>query len=267
MYLFKKVVSRIFFPVPFGLALLWIGWVLLWMPHKRRVATIALTAGLGFLTMLSIYPFSHVLLEPLESQYPPLDQSVLTGFLQLNEANDKPPWIVVLSGGAVSAPMFPLTSQLSRATLVRLVEGIRLYLQVPGSRLLFSGNPIETSLMADLAIQLGVPKEAITVESRSRDTKDLARHVRAIVQDDRCILVTEASHMPRAMALFVKQGLAPIPAPTAHRILPGVQDSVWAYFPNAASLQKAERAFYEYLGLMWGFMRGQLTLFSREVRQ
>ena len=48
-------------------------------------------------------------------------------------------WIVVLSGDTLSNPALPITARASGATLSRLVEGIRLHRQVPGSRLVLSG--------------------------------------------------------------------------------------------------------------------------------
>ena len=72
------------------------------------------------------------------------------------------------------------------------------------------------------------------------------------------ILVTTASHMPRSMALFKKRDMQPIPAPIDHsmkrrqRINPGV------FFPNSAKIRNAEEVFYEYLGLAWAKLRGQM---------
>ena len=42
--------------------------------------------------------------------------------------------------------------------------------------------------------------------------------VKEIVGKDKFILVTSASHMLRAMALFRKQGMEPIPAPTDYMV-------------------------------------------------
>jgi hypothetical protein len=54
----------------------------------------------------------------------------------------------------------------------------------------------------------------IILRSLSKDTKDQAIHIRKILDNNSFILVTSASHMPRSIVLFRKQGLQPIPAPT-----------------------------------------------------
>ena len=63
--------------------------------------------------------------------------------------------------------------------------------------------------------------------------------------------------MPRSMAMFKKAGTHPIAAPTDFQ-------AVWEplmvtdFFPQASALMNTERAFYEYLGLLWGWVRGYL---------
>ena len=133
-----------------------------------------------------------------------------------------------------------------------------MYKQIPHVKLLISGSELETRLMRQFVLTMGVPEEDVIVESESRDTKDQALFVEKIVGKEALVLVTEASHMPRSMALFHKQGLFPIAAPVGHLISPGGKAGLWGFIPNSGSLQIAERAFYEYLGLAWGVLRGQI---------
>ena len=112
--------------------------------------------------------------------------------------------------------------------------------------------------MHQFVLTMGVPEEEVVVKTGLRDTKEQAIVAAEIVGKEALVLVTEASHMPRAMALFHKQGLFPLAAPVGHSILPDEKTEFWAFFPNSGSLQIAERAFYEYLGLAWGALRGQL---------
>jgi len=112
--------------------------------------------------------------------------------------------------------------------------------------------------MADLALLLGVNKENIILEDASKDTKDQAILIKGILGNDKFVLVTSASHMPRSMALFRKQGMDPIPAPTEHLVKERKNISPGMFFPGASNLRKVERAFHEYLGFLWGKMRGQI---------
>ncbi len=257
MFLFKKIFSRMFFPVPLSLELMWVGLLLMWIRPQRQVGKWMMISGVLLITLLSFHPISRALLTPLESQYPPLlIGSQVEGQALAQSQHVK--WIVVLSGGAIEAPNFPLVSQLSSATLLRLIEGVALYRQVPGVKLLLSGSRLEADLMYQFARSFGVPEEDLVTESKGRDTKDQARFVADIVNQDALVLVTEASHMPRSMALFHKWGLSPIAAPVGHRVSPNPQYRWWSLFPSAWSLYMAQRAFYEYLGLAWAALRGQI---------
>jgi uncharacterized SAM-binding protein YcdF (DUF218 family) len=73
-------------------------------------------------------------------------------------------WIVVLGGGHTSDPKLPITSQISGNSLVRLVEGIRIYNGLPRSKLILSGgSPFEkisnAQVLADVAVAIGVKRQ------------------------------------------------------------------------------------------------------------
>ena len=172
-------------------------------------------------------------------------------------------WIVVLGGGLASDPRLPANSQISAATLARLVEGVRLYKTLPGSKLLLSGgrvfNPVpEAEPMARVAVLLGVKPQDIRLESDSLDTAQQAKDIAKMIGQGKLILVTSAAHMPRALALFKKQGLEPIPAPTNYQALESQQLCPGDFLPRADSLEKETSAVHEYLGLAWAWLRGEV---------
>ncbi len=105
--------------------------------------------------------------------------------------------------------------------------------------------------MAEVALALGVKGENLVLEEVSKDTSDQARLVRDFVREDLFILVTSASHMPRAMALFRRQGLHPVPAPTDYQIKNSQEIRPTRFYPTANGLMKSQRAFYEYSVLFW----------------
>ena len=74
---------------------------------------------------------------------------------------------------------------------------------------------------------------------------------------DSFYLVTSACHMPRSMAMFKKMGTRPIAAPADFQAVWGTQRGI-DFFPKADALSDSERAFHEYLGLLWGWWRGLL---------
>jgi len=111
--------------------------------------------------------------------------------------------------------------------------------------------------MAKVAESLGISPEEIVLESKSRDTEDEARIIKSMVGNDPFLLVTSASHMPRAMALFKKLEMNPIADPTDHLAKRSLQITPDDIYPGARGLRKAERAVYEYLGLTWEKFRGK----------
>ena len=80
--------------------------------------------------------------------------------------------------------------------------------------------------------------------------------IEPIVGQDRFLLVTSASHMPRSMALFEKRGMQPIAAPADHQVLKTHGFAPDMLFPGADGIHAAERAVWEYLGLVWAKIRG-----------
>ena len=121
------------------------------------------------------------------------------------------------------------------------------------------GDPVPNAkIMADVAEAIGVNKQDLVLESLSKDTKDEARLIQKIVGKDQFILVTSASHMPRSVALFKKHGMHPIPAPTDYFVKKRQRVSPGIFFPSAGDLYKTERAFHEYLGMVWAKLRGQI---------
>ncbi|MFH1123973.1 MAG: envelope biogenesis factor ElyC [Pseudomonadota bacterium] len=252
--MFKKIVGPFLLPVSVGLEVMLLGLFFIWFTRRERTGKVLVTIGTALFGLLSYSQVSSILLRPLEYQYPPV----------LNSANlDDVKWVVVLGGGHTSDPKVPVTSQIEEGTLARLVEGIRLHKMAPGSNLIFSGgagfDPVPNGkIMADVALVLGVDESDIVLENESKDTKDEARIIREMVGSDKFVLVTSASHMPRSMALFRKQGMEPIPAPTGHWVKErqgGVSPGM--FFPGSEGLRKAERAVYEYLGLIWAKVTGQ----------
>ena len=143
------------------------------------------------------------------------------------------------------------------------MEGIRIQKKFSESKLVLSGGRVfdsvsNANVMADVASILGINESNMILESESKDTKDEAVLIQKIVGDNKFILVTTASHMPRSMALFKKLGMQPIPAPTDHAIKRRQRINPGVFFPNSGNIRNAEEVFYEYLGLAWAKLRGQM---------
>jgi uncharacterized SAM-binding protein YcdF (DUF218 family) len=253
MFLFKKIVSPLFLPLTLCLILLLAGLILLWFRKRERMGKVLVTFGVLLLALLSYDAVSSRIISPLECRYPPASLSDARGAR----------WIAVLGSGVRVEKGWPAAGQLSERSLARLAEGIRLHKLLSGCKLILSGGAVyqtvpEAELMAEAARDLGVDEKDILIESASRDTEEQARRIRGIVGRDKLVLVTSAVHMPRAMALFKKEQMTPVPAPAGVCVKNPPPLSPGDFYPGAETLWKSETAFHEYLGVVWAKMRGKL---------
>ena len=261
MFVMKKIVTPFFYPLSLCLGILILGLFCLWATRRQRLGKGLVTLGTALLLLLSTSFLSSGLLVPLESRYPALLHPETVSWGQLGATS--PRWIVVLGGGHVSDPRLPANSQISAAALGRVVEGVRLYKAIPGSKLLLSGgggfDPVpEAEVMAQIAVLLGVKPQDISLEKDSRDTPDQAEIIAQMIGRGNFILVTSAAHMPRSMALFKKRGMQPIPAPADFQVREAQGRQPARFFPKASSLLQAEIAVHEYLGLAWAYLWGAI---------
>jgi len=195
MFILKKIISAFLYPLPISLLISFLGLYLLWFTTKQRAGKILVSVGLVILTLFSYRVVADKLLRPLERQYDTFD---IKKSSVVPKTEDEPAikFVVVLGGGHTSDPDLPMISQIGRSSLVRLVEGIRIYRKYPGAKLLLSGSGV-AEVMARVARELGVPERDIILESKSKDTKDEAVLIKPIVDNKPFVLVTAASHIPR----------------------------------------------------------------------
>jgi uncharacterized SAM-binding protein YcdF (DUF218 family) len=180
--------------------------------RKLMVASLALLAICGF------SPLGKWLLYPLETRFPPWDA-----------ARGAPDGIVVLGG--------PIDADLSAAHGVavvsaaadRLIAAAALAHRYPDARIIYSGGSAnllsndakEADFAESLFESLGVSRERLTMERRSRNTEENAQFSRALAAPkagERWLLVTSAFHMPRSVGLFRKAGFAVEPYPVDWRV-------------------------------------------------
>ena len=189
--------------------IIWIRWQF-WSAFKRRLAFFFL-AFLIFVTNTSTLPrFLH---QYLEDQYPPIDLSLLDTKSKYN--------IIVLGGGQGYDDRLPATSLLEWVSLARLVEGIRIYKQLPNSRLITSGyssigRKPQAEVAKDAAIILGVPDSNVIAQGSPKNTMEEAEtYVSAFGSLIPVIVVTSAIHIPRAIEIFKRKGIKNIIAAPA----------------------------------------------------
>ncbi|MBX3748240.1 MAG: YdcF family protein [Verrucomicrobiae bacterium] len=120
--------------------------------------------------------------------------------------------------------------------------------------------------MAELLQAIGVPEEAILLETESANTREHAVNLAPILRErgfKRAILVTSALHMPRAVGVFKRYcpDLEWIPAPTDYRVVEQAEPLPWyrearAFVPSPGNLQLFSETAHEYLGMAYYRLRG-----------
>lgn len=164
-------------------------------------------------------------------------------------------FVVVLGGGHARGDA-PANDLLSSASLSRFMEGLRLYRMLSKAQLILSGGAYDTiqseaEHMAELASWCGVAPADIRLERDSINTAEQAVALQTMLKDAPFYLVTSASHMPRALALFQALHMNAIPAPTDFTYY--WQDERWekTVFPNAKNMVYLSIAWRELLGSTW----------------
>lgn len=262
MFLVKKIVPHLMLPLTVCLSVQLLGLTLLWFTRKRKHGVSLILIGMLTLGLLSYKPLPDALLGFLEYQNPALMADKVSK-VKRDKNGHSPKWIVVLGSGTYSDLSLPDNSRLSNGSLSRVIEALRVKRIFPDTRLIIAGGslfgrPPDSEVMAKVAFELGVARKDVILVTDAKDTREQARRVKSIIREEPLILVTSASHMPRALLLFKKLQMRPIPAPTDYSVRRKETISPGIFFPNAKALQKVEVALHEYLGIIWAKMRNQI---------
>jgi uncharacterized SAM-binding protein YcdF (DUF218 family) len=260
-----KFLKLLLYPFTWVVLLVTVVMVLAFLPISfARLRWIRLAAVSAFLVLfLLANPLvSRVLIAQLEQRAPRMETSRLTGTHFYA--------IVVLGGGALGKGSLRPTDQLQPWSMERTICGADLYRQGLAPRLLMAGGdasiygqgPIEAVEMKDLAVHLGVPQDAILLDTISRTTYENAVQAKRILGAVPILLVTSASHVPRAMGLFRKQGLEATPYPCGYlaRERSGSRWDVTPFdlIPQLDALQRSTTVIIELMGMMIYWALGKL---------
>ena len=203
-----------------------------------------MSLSLAIVYLTGITPVASNSNKILETQYPTLTQ-----------APQSTQTLLVLSGGSNSFTSSVPSHNLSPITLCRTLEGVRLARQLIHQNrtplLILSGGGRTGQSMQKTAIMLGIPPQDTQVAGSAKDTQSEAESVKQQLKGQTFMLVTSASHMPRAMHLFQRLHLHPIAAPTCFTYDTHNSISLLNWIPRASRIKWFNQAWHEYLGLTW----------------
>ncbi|MBP4041349.1 envelope biogenesis factor ElyC [Aeromonas sp. SrichE-2G] len=255
LFVLKKWLGQLLMPLPFSLSLLLLAIGLLWFTRFQKTGKLLATLSLVIVALMGMRPVSYELARGLEQTYPPFEVS----------QHPQIDAIVVLGNGHVSDPAVPMISWQNNISLARTLEGVRLAQAYPQAELIFSGavagDPLSNAKVnARMAETLGIPRPRMTLFENNKDTHDEAVSIARHLKGKRVALVSSATHLPRAMALYRGQGLDTVPAPTDYTAKQSqVPQPLYTYLPKGRYLMYSEAAIHEWIGVWWARLRGQVT--------
>lgn len=246
IYLVSKIFWAVLRPSVLPLLVSWSGLGLLWL--RRPIWGHRLVvAGLGFYALVLLFPLNTLALLPLEDRFPRPDEA------------SRVDGIVTLSGAIEPR----LSADRGIATLEdaaeRMTETVALALRYPRARVVFTGansdimegGPSEADWARPLFLSLGLAPERLTFERLSRNTFENALRTWELVRpapEEHWLLVTSASHMPRAIGVFRRIGWNVEAWPTAYRS--GHSLRSWMAPTMSERLGSLDAAVHEWLGLL-----------------
>lgn len=248
LFTLKKIVSAFFYPLQLA-GILWLVGMIVWIKRPHSKKGLALVAASGIWLLLVSSPLvSFIIVKPLEN--------MAGHYAEPAELARKGVEYIVVLGGDTRLGNLTPADRVANSSLVRVMEGIRLWKGVPGSRLVVSGGSESAEVMPSgeamslLAQQLGVPKNAIVLEDRSLDTEEEARLLKPLLANRKFALVTSALHMNRSLMHFRRTGLDPFPAPADFQVKK-LRYGVRSYIPSVDSLSRSQAGVHEYLGTLF----------------
>ena len=248
MLIFSKILSLLIHPLSLCLLLLLLA-LLLRLVGANAKANLLNVLATAWLYFCATAFGADMLSTPLEMAYPAFADE------ELPNADA----IVVLGGGITSESRFGIGGNFNQAA-DRLWRAADLYragkapiIVLSGGTTLEGGVP-EARLMAEKLGSIGLTSAAWIEESESRTTRENGQLTRALFEGsgvNHILLVTSASHMRRASAVFLAQGFAVTAVATDHEV-PKLKGPIPGWMPTYERLARSTRAIHEWVGY-WAY--------------
>lgn len=240
MLILNKILPIFVLPLGLSLLLLVIG------ASKRRWSFVG--AAFALLYVCSTPWMANRLESWLESKYPaiPIEQA---------ETADAIVMLGGVFGPQVAEGYLPNEGEGNE----RLEGAIQLWQHNKAPWIVFTGGrlpwentqELESAESTRVAVARGIPNDNIVVTPEVGNTVDEARAVARLMRErgwKRILLVTSASHMPRAAALFREASVDFVPFAVDYRADPKRKLTLLDFLPSAVKLQASENVIRELYG-------------------
>lgn len=188
--------------------------------------------------------------------------------LATNSGSAIVPAFIFVLGGGYEPGVIPDEDILSSESQRRVLHGVTLWRRYPDASLVFSGAmeykgmrepDRHAQLMAEVAVNRGVPASAVLLEPRSRNTREHpveALSLPGVTSATPIAVVTSGWHMRRAQREFCRyfQQVQTTPVPEVPRPV-GWQDII----PDAGTLGDNTTLLREWVGMLWYAILGAQT--------
>ncbi|NYT44759.1 YdcF family protein [Pollutimonas thiosulfatoxidans] len=250
---FSSFLTNLVIPLNLCITLLLIG-AILFMVRWRKTGFLVAATGLAWALFWSL-PASSLWaggrLEQLYPHQPPMNLPTADAIVVLggSTANGRTNWFEPYDSATA-------TSRVDTAAVL-YKEGRAPLIVLSGAAL--EGSVSEAQMMANALKQADIPETAMLLENRSFTTHENAVYTaEKLKQRDirRILLVTSALHMPRAMAVFRKQGVSAIASPAPPQIVVPADPRFSFWQPSMRALAASRSIVKEYVGLLVYWMRG-----------
>jgi uncharacterized SAM-binding protein YcdF (DUF218 family) len=246
--------------VTFLVAVLIAGVVLAFNRRTQRTARWYLAALLAFFWLASTPAIVESLLVRAQARYRPI--------ATIADARGARTVVVLGAGNATIQAGGRSLNLPTWAVALRLLEGARLYHLLDRPTVIVSGGITrrepgarsEADAMRSALLDLGVPSDHFVIEAESKTTRDEALVIARMLSDKRTppiALVTSATHMPRALAVFRAAGLEPIPAVAQYKSEHSLEHLRW--LPNDLAFVMFDGLVYDTAASWYYWLRGWST--------
>ena len=230
-------------------------------PKRLRWVRLLVMSSLLLLVTISSPLIAYPQIGSLESWYHPPQLT----------PSDRFDAIVVLGGGIDEKGSLRPTTEPSSDSRNRTTCGADLYQRgyaptlvlTGGDGRIFGTGPQEAVEMKQWAVRLGVPESATMIDTEARNTYENATGTKRLLGPASILLVSAASHLPRAVPVFTKQGFRVTPAPCDY-VSQNLPRESWNdidpfdFLPSDTALHQTTEAVTEVAGMAIYWLTGKL---------
>lgn len=248
----KRFIAQFLMPVPLVVEIFILGWALARFTRFKRTGMVCKIMS-GCLFLAFSFGFGSHYIFQIERKYQPFDPSIIE-CENLRGCN-----ILVLGQGMPTDSDLPIRYRVNATFCQRLFEGVRVSRLIPESQILVSmagDAPLKDkdAFIKEFAGTVGLPKERFVLLNGARDTKEEVRLAHQLVRTNRLIVVSSATHIPRALEIARKQSISAIPSPCDYtrQVATNAVYSITALpLPSSHGFELSNKAAHEWLGSIY----------------